>query len=150
MFDARTLYRESVVRGASPLRLVVLLYEQMVEDLRRAANAIAENQVETRTHAINHALLVLGHLQGKLNREAGEEVAHNLDRFYNLLRTKLQEAQFQPSIGLLHHQISLLLELRDAWTEADRRETAGSATVSAASTDPASGAVSSSHDDWKG
>jgi flagellar protein FliS len=150
MFDARTLYRESVVRGASPLRLVVLLYEQMVEDLRRAANAIAENQVETRTHAINHALLVLGHLQGQLNREAGGEVAHNLNLFYNVLRQKLQEVHFQPSLDLLQRQIALLLELRDAWTEADRRETARSTTVSAPLAEPALGTASHAHADWKG
>ena len=150
MFDARTLYRESVVRGASPLRLVVLLYEQMVEDLRRAANAIAENQVETRTHAINHALLVLGHLQGKLNREAGGGVAHNLNLFYNALRQKLEEVHFQPSMDLLQQQIALLLELRDAWTEAERQETARSTTVSAPSAEPAPSTASQAHADWKG
>ena len=33
--DARSSYREVAVRGASPVRLVICLYEQAIEDLRR-------------------------------------------------------------------------------------------------------------------
>jgi flagellar protein FliS len=122
MTDARTLYRESAVRGASPVRLVVLLYEQIVEDLRRAAKAIDEKRIAKRTDAINHAILIIGHLQSKLNHEAGGEVARNLERFYNQSRQKLLEAQCQGSKDILSEQISLLLELRDAWTVVDQAE----------------------------
>ena len=45
--DIRQSYREAAVRGASPLQLVVRLYEQLVEDLRRIAAAM-ERRVEIR------------------------------------------------------------------------------------------------------
>jgi flagellar protein FliS len=117
--DARSQYREADARGSSPVRLVVLLYEQAIQDLRRAAIAVKKGEIEVRTQAINHALLVICHLQGTLDRERGGEVGRNLDRFYNCMRDQLTQAQILMSEDILHQQISGLLSLRDAWIEVD-------------------------------
>jgi len=122
MADARTLYRATSVHGASSVRLVVMLYEQILEDLRQAIRAIDENRIETRTNAINHALVIVGHLEGRLDANAGGKVARNLAHFYNLLRRKLTEAQFKVSKQILSELVTLLLELRDAWMQVDRAE----------------------------
>jgi len=118
--DPRTAYRETAVQGASPLRLVVLLYEQAIQDLQRAMAAMAEGSVERRTQEINHALAVVGQLQGSLNMERGGEVARNLDRFYSVLRASLQEAQARVSPEILRKQVANLLTLRETWTEVER------------------------------
>jgi flagellar secretion chaperone FliS len=133
MMDAHQAYRESAARGASAVGQVVLLYEQMVEDLRRALRAIDENQIEDRTNAINHAMVVVSHLQSSLNFELGGQVAPNLERFYIMLRGQLLAAQFQASKEILNEQIGLLLDLRDAWIEVDHATAAppASATESA-------------------
>lgn len=150
MIDARTLYRESVVRGATPVRLVVMLYEQIVEDLRRAVAAIQDNRVDDRTNAINHAMLIVGHLQSTLDLEAGGKVARNLDRFYNLLRPKLLEAQFRASKEILEEQISLVLNLRDAWTKVDEQEGARSAPTVASPSESAGPSLDQhQRADWK-
>lgn len=133
MMDPRKAYRESAARGASAVGQVVLLYEQMVEDLRRALNAIEENQIEDRTNAINHAMVVASHLQNSLKFEVRGDVTPNLERFYNMLRRKLLEAQFRASKEILSEQIALLLDLRDAWMEVDR----ATAPPPAISTEPA-------------
>ncbi len=136
MEDARKRYRETAVRGASHVGLVVLLYEQMIEDLRRALEELNQNQIESRTRHINHAILVIGHLQNTLDFAQGGDVARRLDRFYNTLRGKLVEAQARASKELLHLQINELLSLRDAWIEVDRAETSTkSAGTSAEPTD---------------
>jgi flagellar secretion chaperone FliS len=134
MTDPRKAYRESAARGASPVGQIVLLYEQMVEDLRRALRAIEANQIEERTNAINHAMVVVSHLQNSLNFEVGGDVAPQLERFYNMVRGRLLEAQFQVSKEILNEQIGLLLDLRDAWIEVDHAATSQTA---AASTGPA-------------
>jgi flagellin-specific chaperone FliS len=69
-------------------------------------------------------MLVASHLQNSLNFAVGGEVAHNLERFYTMVRGKLLEAQFQASKEILHEQIALLLDLRDAWIEVDRATSA--------------------------
>ena len=113
-------YREAAVAGASPVRLVILLYEQVIEDLRRALNAQRQKDIEARTREINHAILVLGHLQATLDKDQGGVVAANLDRFYQQVKSGLVEAQFQQSEAALERQISCLMQVYDAWCEVDR------------------------------
>ena len=120
-------YRESAVRGAGPLRLVVLLYEQAIADLRRALAALDQGNIEARTRDINHALLVIGHLQASLDKDQGGQVAVNLDRFYTQLRTGLMKAQIQQSATLLEQQLSHLMLVHQAWCEVDRATTAATA-----------------------
>lgn len=122
--DPQNAYREGAARGATAVGQVVLLYEQMLKDLRLAVLAIEANQIEERTKAINHALLVVSHLQGSLNFELGGAVAPNLERYYNMVRRRLMEAQLQASKEILNEQIVLLLDLRDAWIAVDRSITA--------------------------
>jgi len=120
--NARTEYLENSVRGASPVGLVVKLYEQLVEDVRRAIAALDAGQIDRRTNQINHAILILGQLQGRLNYEAGGAVARKLDHFYNVIREKLFQAQVQQSKPMLSELMAALLEVRDAWQEAERAQ----------------------------
>src|SRR5271170_404997 len=106
--DARSSYRETAVRGASPVRLVICLYEQTISDLRRAAVALEKGDIEARTRNINHAVLVIGQLQGTLDMERGGAVARNLLKFYSLLRAGLVEAQGKQSKQILEQQIAVL------------------------------------------
>ena len=118
--DARLSYRQAATRGARPLQLVILLYQQGIDDLRRALAAVHMNDIESRTREINHALEVIGQLQGTLDREEGGEVAATLDRFYDQMRAGLVEAHLQQSAAALEEQISHLMLVHDAWCEADR------------------------------
>jgi flagellar secretion chaperone FliS len=117
--DARTLYREAAVRGASPVRLVICLYEQAIEDLRRAVIALEKGNIEERTRHINHALMVIAQLQGSLDMPHGGEVARNLQRFYTVIRAGLIEAQLKQSSGILEKQISQLTLVMEAWLEVE-------------------------------
>lgn len=118
--DARSSYLETAVRGASPVQLVILLYEQAVADLRRAIVALEKGDIEARTREINHALVLIGQLHGSLDMERGGEVATNLQTFYNMVRVNLTEAQAKQSAGILEEQISHLVLLCDAWLEVER------------------------------
>jgi len=122
MTDPRNAYREAAVRGANPVQLVIRLYEQVIEDLRQALKAIEQNQIDLRTNKINHAIVVIGHLQGCLNFEAGGKPARDLNQFYDVLRQNLLQAQIRASKQILSQQITDLLEVRAAWMEVERRE----------------------------
>jgi flagellar secretion chaperone FliS len=153
--NARTAYRESDVRGASRVKLVVLLYEQMIQDLTQAARAIEQNDIPLRTKLINHAILVVGHLQSPLDFEKGGKTAHELDRFYNALRQNLVQVQFFPSKPGVCQLITDLLAVREAWIEVERTENSpvtAAATVPSRAPDPASDPLRPNpvHMDWKG
>ncbi len=121
--DARSSYREAAVRGASPIRLVICLYEQAIEDLRRAVLALEKGDIAARTREINHAIKVIGQLQGSLDMERGGEVSRNLERFYNVLRAGLAEAQAKQSARILEQQMSQLATVHEAWLEVERATT---------------------------
>ncbi len=159
MTNPRTAYRENDVRGATAVRLVVLLYEQLVQDLSQALQAIEQNDIELRTKRINHAILVIGHLQSPLDFANGGKVAEDLDHFYNVLRQNLVQVQFHPSQAGLSQQITDLLAVREAWTEVERAEktlvgTAGTTAVATPSAMFRPGAADPESDpvrmDWKG
>jgi len=159
MTSPRTAYRENDVRGATAIRLVVLLYEQLVQDLSQALQAIEQNDIELRTKRINHAILVIGHLQSPLDFANGGKVAQDLDHFYNVLRQNLVQVQFHPSQAGLSQQITDLLAVREAWTEVERAEktlvgTAGTTAVATPSAMFRPGAADPESDpvrmDWKG
>jgi flagellar secretion chaperone FliS len=130
--DARSPYRETAVRAAGPVRLVVLLYQQALEDLHRAHAALTRADIEGRTREINHALKVIGQLQGSLDLERGGVVARNLTRFYDMVRLRLVEAQITQSAEILEEQISVLALLLETWLEVER-----STMPASAATEPA-------------
>jgi flagellar secretion chaperone FliS len=149
-------YREAMVRGASPVGLVMWLYEQMIEDLRQASIAIEQNDIERRTKRINHAILVIGHLQSSLEFVNGGKVARDLNHFYDALRQNLVQAQFYPSRRAISQQITDLLAVREAWMEVERAEKSlvtAAAVLAAPSQAPSVAADSESHHvrmDWRG
>lgn len=115
-------YREASVRGANPVQLVVRLYEQLIEDMRRVAIAIEENDIRVRTERVRHAILVIGHLQSALDFVQGGKVAKDLDNLYNDLRQRVVVLQFQPTKRGAVQLITDLLALREAWIEVERAE----------------------------
>jgi flagellar protein FliS len=117
--DARSSYRETTARGASPVQLVILLYEQAIEDLRRAVLALEKGNIEVRTCSLNHAIIVIGQLQASLDMERGANVARNLQQFYTTMRASLIDAQLKQSARIVEEQIAQLVLLREAWLEVE-------------------------------
>jgi flagellar secretion chaperone FliS len=114
------MYRESSVRGTSPVGLIVILYEEIVRAIRKAQRGLAQNNIEQRTLQLSHAIMVVGHLQAILDFKAGGEVAQNLSRFYNTMRDKMIEANVQASHETLEWLATTFSEHAAAWKEVDR------------------------------
>lgn len=121
--DAIQAYRESEVAGDNPVHLVVLLYGQLLRDIRRALDALSRNDIPARCQELDHALMVLSQLQHTLNLENGGEVAETLDNFYNLVRRNLVLAGTHQSPDLLESQHRQILAVREAWIQVERQQT---------------------------
>lgn len=119
MSDARLAYQEAAVRGARPVRLTILLYEQIIQDLGRASEAISRKDFEGLAREVGHATGVVGYLQATLNREAGASVVRNLASFYTMLREQLMEAQVRCSREILADLRQQMLEVREAWLKVE-------------------------------
>ena len=117
--DTLLSYRKSSVEGASPIGLVIALYDTLSGDLSRAAEALRNDDIEARCRQLNHATLVLGQLEDWIDLPNGGDLAVNLKAFYAYLRARLLEAAINESPRLLEAQIELILEVRSAWQQRD-------------------------------
>jgi flagellar biosynthetic protein FliS len=127
MKNPRRAYQETAVHGAKPVRLTILLYEQIIQHVNRAAEAVSARNFEAVASEVSHATGVIGYLQATLQREKGPAVARNLSKFYTMLREKLMEAQVRCSREILDRLRENMIEVREAWlkVEADSDHVSG-------------------------
>jgi flagellar secretion chaperone FliS len=117
--NARQAYQQAAVRGATPVRLTVLLYEQVTQDLTHAIDALAQHRIEEFAQELNHAASVVAYLHATLDRAAGGSVAQNLEAFYSMVREKLLEAQVCLSRETLEELRGHMLDVRESWLKVD-------------------------------
>jgi len=98
---------------------MIVLFDTLVGDLRRAACALRKSDIEARCKELNHATLVLGQLESWIDPNSGGESAETLSRFYAYLRAKMLEASVNKSAAVLDQQIEMILHVRSAWQQLD-------------------------------
>ncbi len=108
-------YIQTQVRSASPLELVVMLYDAALRNTARAIDAMARGDIRTRRDAITKSLAIINELQSTLNLEKGGAIAEELDRLYVWMTDSLIQATVQQKPGPLHDVRKNLELLRDAW-----------------------------------
>ena len=122
--SASLTYRRAVTEQASPVGLVIALYDTLVADLQRAAAAMRHTKlgaIAERSNHLKHALQVLGQLNALLDAANGGACAQNLAHFYEHLRQRILLAQFQKSTSVLEAEVRNILEVRAAWQQLDSR-----------------------------
>jgi flagellar protein FliS len=75
-------YREREVLTASPEKLVVMIYDHVLANLRRARMAIETGNVEQRVHALGKARDGVMELLVSTDTERGGDIARNLRALY--------------------------------------------------------------------
>jgi flagellar biosynthetic protein FliS len=113
-------YRRSALAGATSIGLVIALYDTLSGNLRRAATAIRNNNIEQRCSELNHGLLVLGQLESMIDTKSKDEVGNSLTLFYGYLRNRMLMASLEKSATMLEEQIGLILQVRSAWQQRDQ------------------------------
>src|ERR1700761_7283103 len=104
-------YRKSAIEGASSIGLIIVLFDTLAGDLRRAAAAIRKNDIEKRCRELDHASLVLGQLESWVDAEKGGESARALSQFYGYVRATMMEASVTQSATVLDTQIETILQV---------------------------------------
>lgn len=117
--SAVSAYQQTTARGASPVGLVVSLYDTILRDFRRALAALDAGDIETRVFELNHSLTVIAHLQSVLDRDRGGEAASRFARFYELTHTMILEANVSGSRASLLKLVDLFTSVRQAWQQAE-------------------------------
>jgi flagellar protein FliS len=113
-------YRKTAVEGASGFGLLISLYDTLVGDLRRAADAQRAHDLEARSKELKHALVIVGFLENWIEPDSGE-LAGYLVSFYKSLRRTIIDAQVKQSAELLERKMAEVLNLRKVWQQLDHR-----------------------------
>jgi flagellar secretion chaperone FliS len=123
---ART-YRQFSVQGATPLGLVVMLYDGAVAAMQRAIVAIEAHDISEKCTYLTRAQAIILQLEGTLNFAAGGEVAQTLKALYVYARAEMMKANVENSPQILRSLMEKIVAVREAWYEADHRPGAASA-----------------------
>lgn len=124
MINARTRHRLERLTAASPAEMVVILYEEAIDSIGDAIEAISRDDVQTRYDATVRATEILAHLAAALDEEAGGEIADRLAGIYRLAISRLTLVNVRNSSEVAEEVVDLLTPLLDAWRAIAAREQA--------------------------
>jgi flagellar protein FliS len=93
-----------------------MLFDGAVVALRTASLQMASGNVPEKGKAISKAIEIIDNgLRASLNKEAGGQIAENLDSLYEYMSARLLTANIKNDSVILDEVQGLLVELRDAW-----------------------------------
>ena len=133
--SART-YRQFSVQGATPLGLVVMLYDGAIAAIQRAIVAIEARDISEKCTYLTRAQAIILQLEGTLNFAAGGEVAQTLKALYVYARGEMMKANVENSPQILRSLMEKIVTVREAWCEADHRPSVTSAAPASGGTAP--------------
>ena len=113
-------YREvnasTAVEGATPHKLVSLLYQTLASEIAAARGAIGRRDVPEKCRAIAKAVRIVEEgLLAPLDLKGGGSLAANLDTLYRYLVQRLTLANLNSDDALLTECAALVDTLREGW-----------------------------------
>ncbi|WP_447919423.1 flagellar export chaperone FliS [Achromobacter aegrifaciens] len=113
---------ETQILGASPERLITLLYMGARAAIGQARLHLQDGRIAERGAAISKAIKIVDEgLKMGLNMEAGGDIAANLSRLYDYIVRTLLTANLKADVEQLDIADRLLADLAEAWqTSIDR------------------------------
>jgi flagellar secretion chaperone FliS len=118
-------YFEDDVQGASPLKLVQLLYRAALDSIAAARRYVRLGDIRSRSRAISKAMAIVTELALSLNVEQGGELSRNLARLYGYVEKLLIQANFGQREQPLEEAERLLETLAEAWAALIPEQPAG-------------------------
>jgi flagellar secretion chaperone FliS len=129
----RRRYMEDGVATATPVHLVVMLFDRLSRDLVEGAEAIEARDTVRAHEALTHAQDILMALLGALDTDRWEH-ANALKGLYVWVVNELISANVLKDRDRVDSCRAVIEPLRDAWSEAETRFKADAATTIASST----------------
>lgn len=100
---------------ASPVQLVLILTDGLLEELMRARAHIQAKRYELKARSLDRCVDMLNGLSSALDFEAGGELVANLAQLYDYCAHRIQQAGFNMDPTLIDEVSGLLKTLRNGW-----------------------------------
>ena len=121
--DPRSAYLSaratSSVHGASPHKLIALLFDACQENLATAKGSMERKEVKQKAEAIKKALDIIVRLQAALDFEKGGKIAYDLDALYTFSTNRLALANALNDITMIDEVYRVIAEIKAGWSQID-------------------------------
>ena len=114
--NAGNAYKSNEVMTAPKKKLVVMLYDGAVKNLKLAKIAMEDKNIEKTNNAFIKAQNILAELMSTLNFDQGGDIAKNLMALYQYMYQQTVRANIEKNADMVDEVIDYLEELRDAWS----------------------------------
>lgn len=108
-------YRRQQVETASPMQLVRMLYDAMLQSTREAQTALEDSDFSLAHNRLLHAQRIVEELDHAVDTERGGEVAANLKRLYDFLHQRLTYVNITKSQAALEDTEAVMQAMCDMW-----------------------------------
>lgn len=111
---------ETGVIAASPHQLIVILFDGAILAVANALAHMNKDEIAAKGQAISKALSIIDDgLRASLDKNAGGQIAHNLDALYDYMSRRLFTANLKNDPAMLEEVLTLLRDLRASWAAID-------------------------------
>lgn len=114
-YSQANVYREREVLTASPEKLVVITFDHILVNLRRARLAIEAGNIELRAQSLGKAREGVMELWMSIDLERGGDVAANLHALYSFVVRELLEVGRTREIAKVDSVVKIIGNLREAF-----------------------------------
>ncbi len=114
-------YRSAKVETASPVQLVVDLYQGAIRFMRQAEAFHEAGDPGQRGRVLGRAHAIVSELQATLDHAQAPELAAELDRLYDFVLHQITEANVKNDAVQLKPAIEVMEQLESAWVVLARR-----------------------------
>ncbi len=120
------VYLESMVNTASPVQLIVLLYDRLINLLNTAKTAIEEGiedveNIKVKAESLSKATDIVIFLQAILDEEKGGDIAKNLHKIYDAFIHELIRINAENDIKSIDEMVRIFEDLRSVWVDLERK-----------------------------
>ena len=107
--------REAQTARATPVELVLLLTDGLLEELARARGHIVGKRFEQKATSLDRCIEIINGLSSSLDYDNGGEVVASLDRLYDYCASRLYTAGVKLDAGMIDEVTGLLTTIRNGW-----------------------------------
>ncbi|QPF74165.1 flagellar export chaperone FliS [Roseateles sp. DAIF2] len=100
---------------ASPVQLVLVLMDGLLDELARARAHIEGRRYELKAASLEKCVSIINGMSSALDMEAGGEVVQNLARLYDYCAERLYRAGAELKVEIIDEVVQLLAEIRTGW-----------------------------------
>lgn len=114
-------YRKSAVTTASPLQLVIMLYDGALRFMEAGKHSMRLQDRFEQNESLKKAQRILTELLSTLDTEKGGEVAKNLFSLYSYAHSRLVDANLEDDPEPIDECIEIISKLRESWVDLEQQ-----------------------------